>query len=462
MRRSSLLLLAVLALLAGCDPPPQPAGPIAVSLIGSDARLEPPARVDPDGAQRALLAAVAEGLLRRDAQGQIEPGLASRWDVSDDGLAYTFRIAEDAPFDAEAVARLLRAAIARRSANPLRLLFAAVEEIVAVTPEVIEIRLIAPRPDLLDLLAAPEMALIADGKGGGPFRIADRRGTTLMLSPPADDAEADEASGRPPAVRVRVERAALAIVRFAAGGAAYVGGGTFADLPVVSAADADVASLRFDPVQGLFGLRVASLRGALADPAGRLLLARAIDRARIVTTIGAPGLQPIEPSATAPPVPPAPQAVPPAPQAGPQAAPTVLTLALPAGPGATQLYRLIAADWARIGISVAQAAPGDPAADLRLVDLVAPTAAPDWRLAALACRRREPCAEAAEAALVAALRAPDRAARTAGVAEAVRLLDESGLYMPITLPVRWSLVSAQAGAWRENDRAAHPLDRLRK
>lgn len=445
--------LAVLALLAACDTSSPPAGPIAVSLIGSDAALEPPARSAPDGAQRALLAAVAEGLLRRDAQGQIEPGLASRWDVSDDGLAYTFRIAEDAPFDAEAVARLLRAAIARRSAIPLRPLFAAVEEIVAVTPEVIEIRLIAPRPDLLDLLAAPEMALIADGKGGGPFAIADRRGTTLILSPQAGDEDTEETPGRPPAVRIRVERAALAIVRFAAGGAAYVGGGTFADLPVVSAADADVASLRFDPVQGLFGLRVASLRGALADPAVRRRLARTIDRARIVTAIGAPGLQPIEPPAAAPP--------PPAPRPGPQATPAVLTLALPAGPGATQLYRLIAADWARIGITVAQAAPGDSAADLRLVDLIAPTAAPDWPIAALACRRREPCAEAADATLAAALRTPDRAGRAAGIAEAARLFDESALYIPITQPVRWSLVSAQAGAWRENDRAAHPLDRLR-
>ena len=36
---------------------------------------------------------LAQGLVRFDGAGQVEPGLAERWNVSDDGLSYIFRLA---------------------------------------------------------------------------------------------------------------------------------------------------------------------------------------------------------------------------------------------------------------------------------------------------------------------------------------------------------------------------------
>ena len=40
-----------------------------------------------------------------------------------------------------------------------------------MTDRVIEIRLLAPRPNLLQLLAQPEFGLLRDGEGSGPFTV---------------------------------------------------------------------------------------------------------------------------------------------------------------------------------------------------------------------------------------------------------------------------------------------------
>ena len=72
-----------------------------------------------------LLSNVAQGLVRFDARGQIEPGLAERWNVSDDGLSYIFRIASaDWPdgrtVNAREVARILNRQLRAPSRNPLK------------------------------------------------------------------------------------------------------------------------------------------------------------------------------------------------------------------------------------------------------------------------------------------------------------------------------------------------------
>ena len=171
------LLVALAAFPSACNR--QPEGAVKVAVIGADAHdrrsgggpLTPPRAV--------LLNNVAQGLVRFDARGQIEPGLAERWNVSDDGLSYIFRLASGewpngAKVTAHQVARILRRELAGNSANPLKDTLGAVDEIVAMTDRVLEIRLRAPRPNLLQLLAQPEFALVRQGQGSGPFRIADR------------------------------------------------------------------------------------------------------------------------------------------------------------------------------------------------------------------------------------------------------------------------------------------------
>ena len=80
-----------------------------------------------------LTEAIAQGLVRFDAAGEIEPALAQSWIVSDDGLRYTFRIrrahwADGSPVTAQQVAARLRAALSRASRNPLKPVLGAVDD----------------------------------------------------------------------------------------------------------------------------------------------------------------------------------------------------------------------------------------------------------------------------------------------------------------------------------------------
>ncbi|GAA3265023.1 hypothetical protein GCM10020258_32280 [Sphingomonas yabuuchiae] len=121
--------------------------------------------------------ALAQGLVRFDANGQIEPGLAERWIVIDEGGSFIFRLREakwndGSPVTAEQVVPILRRLVSPQSGNPLAPFLTAIDEIVVMTPQVIEIRLSRPRPDLLKLFAQPEMAIVDRGRRGtGPFRI---------------------------------------------------------------------------------------------------------------------------------------------------------------------------------------------------------------------------------------------------------------------------------------------------
>jgi len=181
VRRSlvAALSLVLACTVAACDQKER--GKTDVTVIGS----QPPAIVDPaagalSGPQALLLSNVAQGLVRFDASGQIVPGLAERWNVTDDGLSYIFRLhSGDWPngrkITAEQVARLLRRQIASRSENTLKDTLGAVDQIVAMTDRVIEITLKAPRPNLLALLAQPELAVVYEGQGSGPFRITPEK-----------------------------------------------------------------------------------------------------------------------------------------------------------------------------------------------------------------------------------------------------------------------------------------------
>ncbi len=92
MKALSALACAA-TLLASCDTRSD-AGPVVVSAIGDEVALSDPARGTLDHGRRLLLDATAQGLVRFDAAGQIEPGLAERWIVTDDGMSYIFRIRE--------------------------------------------------------------------------------------------------------------------------------------------------------------------------------------------------------------------------------------------------------------------------------------------------------------------------------------------------------------------------------
>ncbi|PTQ12886.1 ABC transporter substrate-binding protein [Sphingomonas oleivorans] len=455
------ILLAALVTLTACDAPPQN-GPILASVIGGPPELVDPSHKPLPPPSALLLMATAQGLVRFDGAGQIEPGLAMRWAVSDDGLYYTFRLADGTGLTAEDVARRLRAAIGPTSRNPLKPLLDAIEEIVAVTPEVIEIRLRAPRPNLLELLAQPELALIGEDGGTGPFHVTERPGDALILRPVTLGEDVPDGKRHPP-LALRGERAGLAVARFTSGQAMLVTGGSFADLPVARAVSLPQGVLRFDPVGGLFGFAIVEPRGFLAESANRRALSLAIDRGRIVGLIGAPNLYPTDRivatrSAGAP--------------RREDAAAIValwrtgggdmprLRIAMPRGPGADMLFRLVAADWAAIGVQ-ARRVELNESADLRLIDAIAPTDDNNWHLRRFACGASPLCSPEADAALAAAGEAATPETRAIRLATAEAYLESVMPFIAIAQPVRWSLVQPLLNGWLENKRGIHPLNHLR-
>ncbi|MEH3098900.1 ABC transporter substrate-binding protein [Sphingomonas adhaesiva] len=472
--------LATLLAVASCGRRPD-VGPVVASVIGGAPALADRSRSALPTGDRVLNDALAEGLVRFDAAGQIEPGVAERWIVTDEGMSYIFRLRnarwpDGAAVRAGEVVALLRRQIAAASNNDLAPYLSAVSSIVEMTPEVIEIELSRPRPDLLKLFAQPELALIRarPAGGAGPFRRKEERGAALLLVPAVDpDRDPDEARPAPEdEVLLRGERAASAIVRFVERDSDLVVGGTIADWPMLQAANPAPANIRIDPAAGLFGLAVARRDGFLADAAHRAAVAQAIDRTDLATAISPEWVarDTVLPeqldSALAPAVPlwatiPVEQRV--------AAARSVvarwrasngvprLGIALPGGPGGTLLWARIARDLYAIGIRPVRLAADDPAADLRLIDRVAPYDSARWYLAE-ACVA---CDATAAAAIEAARLADTLPLRAQTLATADAALANDVAFIPLGRPFRWSLVALRLRQWQPNTRAWHPLNRLR-
>ena len=426
---------------------------------------------------RLLTGATEQGLIRFDAAGQIEPGLAERWIVIDDGRSYIFRIRSETVWTdgSDVTADQVAAALRRRlnaPSNPLRPFLSAIDEIVAMTPQVLEVRLARQRPDLLKLFAQPEMAVFRPRVGGtGPMR-AVAAGPPPLLRPIPDPTrvDPDDAAKRRPEDDVRLinERAALAIVRYAERRSDLVTGGTIANWPLLAQARIRPAEVRIDPAVGLFGLAVVGRDGFLADPANRAALSGAMDRAAITAAIApaweaADRIVPEPLDGAAPPIVPAwspltldqrrAAALARVAAAG---APVSLRVALPQGPGATLLWGQVAASLRAVGVEAERVAWTAPA-DLRLVDEVAPYDSARWYLAT-ACR---PCGAEAGVALLAARDAPTIADRARELARADRLVADDAPFIPLARPFRWSLVAPRLAQWQPNARAWHPLNRLR-
>jgi peptide/nickel transport system substrate-binding protein len=478
-RLSLFLALGTAVALAGCDQR-RDQGPVVVSVIGAAPKLAAPSRTPVGEPSRVLLQATAQGLVRFDASGQVEPGLAERWIVIDNGMSYIFRLrdavwADGKTVTADDVVARLRAAIATGSRNPLKSSLGAIDEIVVMTPEVIEIRLHSPRPELLKLFAQPELAIFDTRTmdGSGPFDIVSRSGTAVTLSPTPDADLPAEAKPDPrDTVVLHGERAARAIVRFVRRESDMVTGGTYLDWPLLDQVEITPSNLRVEPVAGLFGLAIVERDGFLAEQENRAAIAMAIDRDALVETLGQ-GWQAetaILPeqyeSARAPRQPgwsgmaltdrrvAATARVATWRAANPDMPP--LRLALPDGPGSNLLFARIAADLTSIGMTIERVAEREDA-DLRLIDLVAPHDNARWFLMQ-ACRL---CSEVAIFALDAAREAPNMAERAARIAEADAAVTDDAAFIPLARPVRWSLVAQRLRQWTANPRGTHPLNHLR-
>ena len=292
----ALALAGAALLLGGCQK--KAADALRVGVIGEAPLVLGDALAVPaNEAQGVLRLNIAQGLVRFNASGQIEPGLAERWNVSDDGLSYIFRLGtgewpDGRSIMARDVARILKRQLRAGAANPTRDALGAVLDIEAMTDRVIEITLAAPRPNLLEILAQPEWALIREDVGSGPFQLR---------SPSAKDAgiagalhlrrrlpDVDGERGEREDVTLAAYPAPRAIAAFLANRLDLVVGGTVADLPLATRAPLPRGALHFDPARGLFGLVPMRADGPLAKADVRLLLSEAIDRGALINALGVP------------------------------------------------------------------------------------------------------------------------------------------------------------------------------
>jgi peptide/nickel transport system substrate-binding protein len=165
-------------------------GALAQDSITIAMQLEPP-NLDPtSGAAQAidsvLYANVFEGLTRFDANGAIIPALAQSWDISDDGLVYTFNLAAGVTFhdgtamDAADVKFSLDRARAEDSSNAQKALFAGITDVSVIDPLTVQVTLDQPNGMFVfnmawgdAVIVAPESidTIATNPVGTGPFTL---------------------------------------------------------------------------------------------------------------------------------------------------------------------------------------------------------------------------------------------------------------------------------------------------
>jgi len=455
-----------------------------LAVIDGTLRIADPTRDSLAYSDRILLPAVAQGLVAFDNDGQVDQGLAEAWTVTDDGLSYIFRLREaewsdGEPITPRQVADILRARVQDGSRNRLRHEFASVDTIRAMTDDVLEIRLVRPRSDLLDLLAQPELAIVSQGRGWGPLRAAKTDGG-WTLTPMPDPLFPDDDGPSP------VERSVTVVVAPAARALALFGrddvdgalGGRFEHFPLFLTSGIDADRLAIDPSPGLFGLAFVEDRDFLSSARNREALSMAIDRDRLLGAFGIQGWMPqlsMRPQlANA-----APQIAPVSPAWADQPiaarrlasrrivaqwrangrAIAPLRIALPDGVGARVLFAAIKADLAAIDVA-AERVGLTADADLRLIDQVAPSDSPLWLINRLSCDGDVICDAIIEAKLARAEATDDLVDRQALIAEVDGDLSRFVPYIPLATPLRWSVVADRLTGFRANSRARHPLDKL--
>nr|WP_294847447.1 ABC transporter substrate-binding protein [uncultured Sphingomonas sp.] len=475
LRPGAPLLLLTAALLSACQN--SDAGLSRVSVIGDQPKLIENVTAPLPAGDAVARSALAQGLVRFDSKGQIVPGLAERWNVSDDGLSYIFRLKQGnwpdgRKIKAADVARILGRQIRPANGNPLADTLGAVSEVVAMTDRVIEIRLITPRPNLLQLLAQPDMGIVRDGGGGGPFAAmkADAANMTgLALEHRIPVLDSDDIVER---VQLTGTAAQAGVQAFKAGRLDLLLGGTFDTLGFAQKGDLPRAAVRYDPAIGLFGLVPGRKSAMTEDRDVRRLLSRTIDRSQLIAQLQIAGLAPratilqVGLDGMPPPVQPdwlgerknGLQA-----QRATEAREVFrgydsmdVSLFLPDGPGGDLLFQRLATDWSPLGLTVTRASDRK-SADYVLIDEVAPSTSPAWFLRRFRCAVVPICVQDAESILADARQTPNAGERAALFAAAATKMDEAQIFIPITAPIRWSLVARGLDGFIENPFARHTL-----
>lgn len=207
-----LAVLMVISMLAGCgskapaandtpaangDAPSESGKFLRVSMAGAPADLNPLTCSTTEGSE--LLGCMYEGLVRQNADGQILPGsgLAEKWDISEDGLVYTFTLRDAIWSDGSAITaeqfayaweKVLNPATASEYAYMLYVIENAAEYntgdltdfsqvgVKALDDKTLQVTLTAPTDYFLEMLVIPQY-------GALPLNFAEDNGVDMFLDP---------------------------------------------------------------------------------------------------------------------------------------------------------------------------------------------------------------------------------------------------------------------------------------
>lgn len=478
-----LAILTLVVALAACGKGQD--GALAVAVMGEQAalkergvRLSLPAQL--------VRSATTEGLVGFDEQGRVVPALADRWIVTDNGQSYIFRLRDGTWPDgkritADAAATATRKAIAALKGTALGLDLAAIDEVRVMADRVVEIDLVAPVPELLTLLAQPELGLPYRGQGVGPMAVQ-----TDDSGPQVFTLIAPELRGLPKQANFSIRARPLsltfatpakAVALFNDGYVDVLLGGKVDTVPLAGRIGLTRGNVRLDPVTGLFGLMVERADGFLADAANREALAMAIDRDALLGSFNIGGWQPTT------------RIVSPdveddlgtigerwqgmnleerqaqgaarvaAWKAAGRTVPT-LNIAVPDGQGSSLVFDAVRDGFARLGLA-ARRVPERDRADLRLIDVAARYGRATWFLNQLSCTvQKAVCSPIGDERVAEARRATDTQARSALLAEAEAEITAANGFIPIARPLRWSMVRSGTTGFAQNPWGWHPLPPL--
>ncbi len=183
--------LAVLAVLVAASVSPGVA--LAARTDLTVGMVLEPTGLDPTSGAAAAVdevtyANIFEGLTRIDETGAVRPDLAESWDISEDGLTYTFHLQEGVkfhdgtPLTAEVVKFSLDRTTAPGSTNAQKQLFAAIDTVDAVDPLTVRVTLKHRESNFLYNLGWGDAEIVAPASAGtnathpvgtGPFKFAD-------------------------------------------------------------------------------------------------------------------------------------------------------------------------------------------------------------------------------------------------------------------------------------------------
>ncbi|WP_369138189.1 ABC transporter substrate-binding protein [Modestobacter versicolor] len=312
-----LALAALVALTACSAPGAGPAGSADPSrrLVLADAYEPEP--LNPVGGHGETGASrVYDGLVRLaggDGLPELEPALAAELPTPDaDGTTWTVRLRDDVrftdgtAFGAEDVVATYRAVLDPVSASPIATSYAMVSEVSAPDEHTVRFRLAypyAPFATKLLLGIAPAEALTTPGPaeesplntepvGTGPYLLTERRGDRTVFT-----ANPDYWDGAPQVEELVVEHVPDDNTRAQRMAAGEFDGTTLPPLLADTLADAEGLTVVGHPSADTRSVSLPAGDPVTADPAVRLALNHAVDRAAMVESIlgghGVPAYTPV-------------------------------------------------------------------------------------------------------------------------------------------------------------------------